>query len=98
MVDMIPEIGSWLVTMADTHGAAQAAVSHLPHVGAIDWFHSWLLHHDWTLLQSGDGQFSQDLAGSFQRSWNHFVKTGQVWAMLFGIILGYMIKQFTTFG
>lgn len=98
MVDMLPEIGSWLVSMTDSHEAVQATVSHLPHVSAIDWFHGWPLQHDWTLMQSGDGQFSQDLAGDFQRGWNHFVKTGQVWAMLFGIILGYMIKQFTTFG
>jgi len=97
MIDMIPEFSSWLMSV--NSDALHAMVLHLPHVGAIDWSHSWLFHHDWTLMQgSGDTTYSQDLAGNFQKGWNHFVKSGQVWAMLFGIVLGYMIKTFTTFG
>ncbi len=97
MINMIPEIGSWLMSV--DIDALHAMVLHVPHVGSIDWSHSWLFQHSWTLMQgSGDAVYSQDLAGSFQKGWNNFVKTGQVWAMLFGIVLGYMIRQFTTFG
>lgn len=39
-----------------------------------------------------------DLGGDVQRAWNHFVKTGQLWAMLIGFIVGYAIKSFTSFG
>jgi hypothetical protein len=39
-----------------------------------------------------------DLGGRVQRAWDHFIKTGQVWAMLIGFFLGYAIKSFTSFG
>lgn len=39
-----------------------------------------------------------DLWGDVQRAWNNFVKTGQLWAMLIGFILGYAIRSFTSFG
>lgn len=39
-----------------------------------------------------------DLAGDVQRAFNNFVKTGQVWAFLVGIILGYLFRTFTSFG
>jgi hypothetical protein len=44
-------------------------------------------------------QFKQtDIVGDVSKSWNHFVRTGQVWAFLIGIIAGYMAKTFTSFG
>jgi len=39
-----------------------------------------------------------DLIGDLQRAFDHFVKTGQAWAFLIGLVLGYMLKTFTTFG
>lgn len=39
-----------------------------------------------------------DLWGDLQRAFDNFVKTGQAWAFVIGLILGYMIKAFTTFG
>lgn len=39
-----------------------------------------------------------DLGGGVQRAFNNFVKTGQVWAFLIGIIFGYFVKTFTSFG
>lgn len=39
-----------------------------------------------------------DLFGQVQGAWNVFVKTGQIWAFLIGIFLGYFLKAFTTFG
>jgi hypothetical protein len=38
-----------------------------------------------------------DLFGQFASGWNNFVRTGQVWALVIGIIIGYFIKSFTTF-
>ncbi len=44
-------------------------------------------------------QFKQtDLVGDVQRAFDNFVKTGQAWAFLIGLVLGYMLKTFTTFG
>jgi hypothetical protein len=33
-----------------------------------------------------------------QSAFNHFIQTGQVWAMLIGLVIGYMIKNLTSFG
>jgi hypothetical protein len=39
-----------------------------------------------------------NVLGQIQNYWNNFVKTGQIWAMLIGIILGYMFKGLTSYG
>lgn len=39
-----------------------------------------------------------NLAGDVGKMWGNFVKTGQAWAFLGGLILGYLVKSFTTFG
>ena len=39
-----------------------------------------------------------DLLGQIQGSWNHFVKTGQIWALCIGVVLGYMFKSLTSYG
>ena len=39
-----------------------------------------------------------DLVGDIQRAFDNFVKTGQAWAFIIGLVFGYMIKTFTTFG
>jgi hypothetical protein len=55
-----------------------------------------LMPDDWvTLAQSVK---DTDLMGDVSKAWNHFVKTGQVWAFLLGAIFGYLAKTFTTYG
>ena len=39
-----------------------------------------------------------NVLGQMQHSWNHFVKTGQIWALLIGLIVGYMIRNLTSYG
>jgi hypothetical protein len=39
-----------------------------------------------------------DITGNVGKSWNHFVRTGQVWAFVLGIALGYFVRTFTSFG
>ncbi|MBD1822264.1 hypothetical protein H6F51_07105 [Cyanobacteria bacterium FACHB-DQ100] len=44
-------------------------------------------------------EFKQtDIAGNVGKSWNHFVRTGQVWAFVLGAGLGYFVRTFTSFG
>jgi len=38
-------------------------------------------------------QFKQDVAGDFSRGWNNFVKTGQIWALMIGIAVGYLFRS-----
>ena len=98
LVDVVPDLGNWLVGMVDHHQTVHTFFSHLPHGDLQDSVQQLNQHHHWTLMQSGDGQFDTDTGKQFRKAWNHFVKTGQVWALMFGVVLGYLIKQFTTFG
>lgn len=36
--------------------------------------------------------FNEDILGDFQRAFNNFVQTGQVWAMLIGFAIGFVLK------
>lgn len=71
------------------------SVSALHHwVDALQTVH-WHLPFDYAVL---DKKLEVDLFGDVQRSFNNFVKTGQIWAFFFGIILGYLFKTFTSYG
>lgn len=39
-----------------------------------------------------------DLMGQLQRSFTNFVQTGQAWALLIGLAIGYMIRNLTSYG
>ncbi len=54
------------------------------------------LQINWTVLAQ---QISDpDLLGNFQSSFNNFIQSGQGWALLIGLIIGYMIRGLTTYG
>ncbi|WP_041226534.1 hypothetical protein [Crinalium epipsammum] len=38
-----------------------------------------------------------DVLGQMQKSFNNFIKSGQVWALGIGVVIGYMIKNLTSF-
>ncbi len=38
-----------------------------------------------------------DVIGQMTDAWQNFVETGQVWAMLIGLILGYIFANFIRF-
>lgn len=62
-----------------------------------DWLHhglAWYVPHDSTVLAQ---QFNQDVMGDIQKGFNNFVKTGQVWALLIGVFLGYLIRSMTAY-
>ena len=42
-------------------------------------------------------QFDQDILGDFGNAWNTFIESGQVWALLIGFVLGYVIRGITTY-
>lgn len=35
-----------------------------------------------------------DILGQIQRAWNNFVKSGQIWALIIGIVIGYVFRGF----
>lgn len=43
-------------------------------------------------------QTNADLVANVKTAFANFVESGQVWAFILGIILGYIIRQITTYG
>jgi hypothetical protein len=39
-----------------------------------------------------------DVVGQMQKTWNHFVQTGQIWALLIGLVVGYIFRNLTKYG
>lgn len=39
-----------------------------------------------------------DVLGQVQKAFNNFVETGQVWALLIGLVVGYLIRNLTSYG
>ncbi|MBE9008437.1 hypothetical protein IQ259_26160 [Fortiea sp. LEGE XX443] len=39
-----------------------------------------------------------NLISQMQRTWNHFVQTGQIWALLIGLVIGYVVRNLTSYG
>ncbi|MBD2495688.1 hypothetical protein [Nostoc sp. FACHB-280] len=39
-----------------------------------------------------------NLMGQVQKAWNHFIQTGQVWALLIGLVIGWLFRNLTSYG
>jgi hypothetical protein len=39
-----------------------------------------------------------NLIGQIETAFNHFIQTGQVWALLIGLVIGYIIRNLTSYG
>lgn len=66
--------------------------------GVITWsdWHSYSqLPIDWSVLAQ---QFETDVFSDFRVAFNNFVESGQVWALVIGLILGYLIRSLTSYG
>jgi hypothetical protein len=41
--------------------------------------------------------YNADILGDIQQAWNHFVQTGQLWALIIGVVVGYIFRSITSF-
>lgn len=41
------------------------------------------------------GQFNQDVLGDIGKGWNSFVQSGQLIAVIIGLVLGYLLRTVT---
>jgi hypothetical protein len=63
--------------------------------------HTWFsfMPHDLTesitfLAQSAAEMKKIDIIGDFQKSFKHFIESGQVWALGIGVVLGWLAHSF----
>jgi hypothetical protein len=68
------------------------SIIHSHHLGS----QLWDLQNNWTLLAQHIND--SDLLGNFQKAFNSFIQSGQGWALLIGLIIGYIIRGFTSYG
>jgi hypothetical protein len=40
---------------------------------------------------------SPDILADVQQAWNKFVQTGQLWALIIGVVVGYIFRSVTSF-
>ena len=87
-----------LIDITQTLLQSPIDMTHLAHIPQIDLFQSLHTIDTEFLGQINNKIKETDLGGDISKSWQHFVKTGQVWAFLIGAIVGYMAKAFTSYG
>ncbi len=52
-----------------------------------------LVLHNIILAQA----FEDNLGSNMQRAWSNFIESGQVWALLIGVVLGYLFRSLTAY-
>lgn len=57
------------------------------------WF--WHSRIDWSMLAQ---YINPDVFAATRSFFNNFIKSGQLWALLIGLIIGYIMRGFTTYG
>jgi hypothetical protein len=55
----------------------------------------WHPQLDWSLLAQ---QFETDVFANTRAAFDNFVKSGQLWAFVIGLIIGYLVRSFTSYG
>jgi hypothetical protein len=63
------------------------------HDHQMSWQMLWNLPIDLTLIAQTIQD--SDLLGNVQKSFSNFIESGQAWALLIGLIIGYMIRGLT---
>ncbi|MBD3882728.1 hypothetical protein IFO70_13230 [Phormidium tenue FACHB-886] len=63
--------------------------SQVLHLGHWDWSH---------LFSHLAARFDTDVFAATRAFFNNFFKSGQAWAMLVGLVLGYLLRGFLTYG
>ena len=51
---------------------------------------------NWTVIAQNVSD--PDVMGQMEKAFNNFIETGQVWALLIGLVVGYMIRNLTSYG
>jgi hypothetical protein len=52
---------------------------------------------DWSLNSLVIAQYKDTLGNDVQNAWNEFVNTGRAWALLLGLVVGYLFSKLTSF-
>ncbi|NJL43437.1 MAG: hypothetical protein HC935_09350 [Pseudanabaena sp. SU_2_4] len=90
---MIDIAHSLTINFASSVSSIDIATMHPGHL------HLGYFDLDWDFLLAQaqkSGEFKQDVVSDMTKGWNNFVKTGQIWALLVGLTLGYLFRSVTS--
>lgn len=99
--DMIPHFASlpWALEPVNLgHSLSQFNLGqfNLSHLSGWNWDLGSLTAPIQAQLQGQ--QFDTDVFRGTRGIFNNFIKTGQLWAFLFGLVVGYLLRALTTYG
>ena len=83
------EMASGLAAIGSWQDAGQSLVLQL---GWGDWSHAG------SQLGNPIALLNTDVFAGTRSFFDHFFKTGQAWALLIGIVVGYLLRSFTSYG
>jgi hypothetical protein len=75
--------------------AVTAGLSSISHYHEVVGGLNSQLSVDWLVL--AQQVTDPDVLGQIQNWWNNFIKSGQVWALIIGLIVGYVFRGMTSF-
>jgi hypothetical protein len=55
----------------------------------------WQMHWDWSHLAQ---HFDTDVFAATRGWFNNFLKTGQIWTLVIGFVLGFILRGMTSYG
>jgi hypothetical protein len=67
-------------------------------VTALSDLSGWFWHLDWSHFAKAGTQFDTDVFAGVRNFFDHFLKTGQIWALIIGFVLGFLAKGMTSYG
>ncbi|MEB3355261.1 MAG: hypothetical protein VKK04_00845 [Synechococcales bacterium] len=85
ILHLIQSTPDLLAALPDWGTLAHLGHPSLPHISPSDW----------SLLAQ---QFETDVFAGARTWFNNFVQSGQIWALIIGIIIGYLLRGLTTYG
>ena len=92
LVPGLVDLGLLKLTVIQGHSTAIADFSS----SWSHWsFHSLFDTSHWTVLAQ---QFETDVFADTRAWWSDFVASGKIWTLLFGIVLGYLMRALTSYG
>ena len=91
-IHIVQQLMTTLPDVANHAGASGFDPIHL--AGMMDGIHS----HSSILGQLLAEQFDTDVFRGFREWGSNFIESGQIWALLIGIVVGYLVRGFTTYG
>jgi hypothetical protein len=56
----------------------------------------WQIHWDWSHL--AQQQFNTDVFAATRGWFDNFLKSGQVWALVIGFVLGFVLRGMSSYG